>query len=145
MAWMYFLSYFQFTLCISQSRHKARGGAYASARRHRMVRRKDHRPPIDVKERAAKATRPYQHSLIEGQNLERCVELWRRHKEHVILPFRMLDYAYRYEYLPLHTFTYIWLIYTLLLTCVNQSWFTPWHFFAPSWTYWHVYAHISYI
>ena len=64
----------QFILCISQSRHKARGGTYASARRHRMVRRKDHRPRIDVKEPAAKATRTYQHSLIEGQNLERL--LW---------------------------------------------------------------------
>ena len=45
-------------------------GAYASARRHRMVWGKDHRPRINVKEQAAKAMCPYQHSLIEGQNLE---------------------------------------------------------------------------
>ena len=113
----------QFILCISQSRHKARGGDMpnASARRHRMVRRKDHRQRIDVKELVAKATRPYQHSLIKGLNLGRCH--LRKHSEHVILPSPMLDYAYRYEYLQLHTFTYI---------C---DWFT--HF------YWRVYINLD--
>ena len=43
----------QFILCISQSQHKAREGAYTSARRHSMVRRKDHSPRINVKEQAA--------------------------------------------------------------------------------------------